>query len=34
MDITDPQSLKGIVAELAASLGPEVVKRSAVTIIA
>ncbi|KAL9622331.1 MAG: hypothetical protein Q9160_003342 [Pyrenula sp. 1 TL-2023] len=34
MDITDPLSLKGIVAELAASLGPEVVKQSAVTIFA
>jgi hypothetical protein len=31
--ITDPQSLKGIVAELAAALGPEVVKGgSAVTL--
>ncbi|EFQ99259.1 arginyl-tRNA-protein transferase 1 [Nannizzia gypsea CBS 118893] len=30
--VTNPQSIKGIVAELAASLGPEVVKNSAVVM--
>lgn len=32
MDITDPQSLKGIVGEFAATIGPKVVKHSAVAL--
>lgn len=30
--MTDPQSIKGIIAELAAVLGPKVVKNSAVDL--
>lgn len=30
--VKDPQAIKGIVAELAATLGPEVVKNSAVVM--
>jgi arginine-tRNA-protein transferase len=32
MDIKNPQSIKGIAAELAASLGPKVVENSAVAL--
>ena len=32
MSMTDPQSIKGIIAELAAVLGPKVVKNSAVDL--
>jgi arginine-tRNA-protein transferase len=31
-DIRNPQSIKGIVGELAATLGPELVESSAVTL--
>lgn len=32
MPLTNPQSIKGIVAELAAALGPRVVRESAVVL--
>lgn len=32
MPLTSPQSIKGIVAELAATLGPKVVSQSAVVL--
>lgn len=34
MPMDQPQSLKGIIAELAAALGPELVKNSAVVLFA